>query len=93
MPGEDELIEGQQKFQEGLRTILEVLPIITTFTVRVESGDTLWTLASRFFNDGQRWRELYLMNIDIITRYQSYHNSMPGPDMIYPGQDLRVWAI
>lgn len=93
MPGEKELIEAQQKFQEGLIGILKVMPIITTYSVTVEPGNTLWGLAKQFFNDGQRWRELYLMNIHIITQHQDYHNSMPGPDMIYPGQTLRVWAI
>lgn len=93
MPGEDELIEAQRKFWDGLKTILEVLPIITTFTVAVEPTDTLWSLAKKYLGDGQRWRELYLYNIDVITKYQNWHNAMPGPNMIFPSAELRCWSI
>ncbi len=93
MPGEDELIEAQNQFWASLKTILEVLPIITTFTAAVEEGDTLWSLAQKYLGDGQRWRELYLYNIDTITRRQNTHNAGPGPDMIFPGAELRYWAI
>jgi nucleoid-associated protein YgaU len=93
MPGEDELIEAQQKFRDGLKTILEVLPVITTHTTPVVEGDTLWSLSQKYLGDGQRWRELYLYNIDTITRRQDTHNALPGPDMIFPGAELRYWAF
>ncbi|MBK6636388.1 MAG: LysM peptidoglycan-binding domain-containing protein [Rhodocyclaceae bacterium] len=44
----------------------------------VVSGDTLWSLASKFLKDPYRWNELFKQNKDTIK----------NPNLIYPGQVL-----
>lgn len=46
----------------------------------VAAGDTLWAIADAFYGDGALWPRLYEANRDILT----------NPDLIYPGQELRV---
>ena len=48
----------------------------------VNRGDTLWGLAVRYLNDGPRWQEIYDLNGSSIT----------DPDLILPGQRLRLPA-
>ncbi len=48
----------------------------------VNRGDTLWSLAVRYLNDGPRWQEIYDLNGSSIT----------DPDLILPGQRLRLPA-
>ncbi len=48
----------------------------------VNRGDTLWGLAVRYLNDGPRWREIYDLNGSSIT----------DPDLLLPGQTLRLPA-
>lgn len=43
---------------------------------------TLWDIAERHLGSGYRWREIYNMNRDKIN----------NPDLIYPGQRLRIPA-
>ncbi|MEB3236443.1 MAG: LysM peptidoglycan-binding domain-containing protein [Candidatus Sericytochromatia bacterium] len=49
-------------------------------TIRVRRGDSLWVLARKHLGSGKRWRTLYRMNRDLIAR----------PELIYPGQKLRL---
>ncbi len=95
MPGEDELLEAKAKLTGALADIFNVFNnFLTTREVPVEKGDTLWGLAVKHLGDGQRWREIYLCNLDTIFRYQKIYNDMQGdPDMIYEGQTLRVLAF
>ena len=46
----------------------------------VKKGDTLWKIAQRLFGDGERWREIYERNRNIIR----------DPNLIYEGQALNV---
>ena len=46
----------------------------------VAAGDCLWAISDRFLGAGWKWRELYVLNQDII----------PSDGFIYPGQKLRV---
>jgi nucleoid-associated protein YgaU len=46
----------------------------------VESGDTLSSIAEQFLGDAQRWRAIFQANRDQIE----------DPDVIFPGQVLRV---
>lgn len=50
-----------------------------TYTVR--RGDSLWLIAKRFLGSGNRWREIYNLNRNVIGR---------DPNKIYPGQVLRL---
>lgn len=46
----------------------------------VERGDTLWEIADRAYGDGETWPRIY----------QSNRAQIVDPDLIYPGQELRV---
>ena len=46
----------------------------------VEPGDTLSKLAQKYYNDKNRWKLIYRAN----------RNSINNPDIIYPGQVLRI---
>lgn len=52
--------------------------ILTTYTV--QSGDTLWKIAVKFFGNGNEWRKIYEANKDILS----------SPDRIYAGQILKI---
>ncbi|MBS1201571.1 MAG: peptidoglycan-binding protein [Chromatiaceae bacterium] len=51
-------------------------------TYVVQPGDTLWSIAGRFLEDPWRWREVWHSNKDL-----------PNPDLIYPGDVLRVSMV
>ena len=46
----------------------------------VEVGNTLWDLAERFMGDPFQWRAIWDANRETI----------PNPDLIYPGQVIRI---
>jgi nucleoid-associated protein YgaU len=94
MPGEDELIKGQQELAAGLKHIFEVFNnYLTTTMIQIEPGDTLWKLAETHLGDGQRWRELYFLNLDRLTIAQDAHHAIMSPNLIYAGNNLRVFAF
>lgn len=94
MPGEDKLIRSQQQFAEGIKGILEVLGNqLPSLVITVAPGNTLWQLAAMHLSDGQRWREIYAMNLDIVSKHQDQHHAVSGPDMIYPGAELRILTL
>lgn len=49
-------------------------------TYVVVNGDSLSKIAKREYGDAQQWRRIYEANRDIIK----------DPDLIYPGQQLKV---
>jgi hypothetical protein len=49
-------------------------------TVEVQRGDTLWELSGRHLGDPARWPRLHDLNRDRVS----------NPDLIFPGQELRV---
>lgn len=51
-------------------------------TYTVQSGDSLWRIASRDLGSGTRWSEIYDLNRDVIS----------DPDRIYIGQELQLPA-
>ena len=50
----------------------------TTYTV--QSGDTLWDIAVKFYKDGTKYTKIFNANKDILK----------DPDHIYPGQVLKI---
>ena len=51
-----------------------------TRTYTVKSGDCLWRIAQKFLGRGSRYTEIYNLNRDKIS----------NPNLIYPGQVLRI---
>ncbi len=46
----------------------------------VSAGNTLWDLAERFYGDPFQWRTIWEANLETI----------PNPDLIFPGQVIRI---
>ena len=55
-------------------------PVTTGRTYVVVSGDSLSKIAKREYGDAQKWPKIYEANRNIIK----------DPDLIYPGQELRI---
>lgn len=55
-----------------------VAPTAQSYTVLW--GDSLWRIAEKFYGDGQRWRDLYRANSDIIA----------DPRLIRTGWELEI---
>ena len=49
-------------------------------TYTVKKGDSLSKIAKRVYGDAQQWRKIHEANRDIID----------NPDLIYPGQVLKL---
>jgi nucleoid-associated protein YgaU len=56
----------------------EATPASRTYVV--VKGDSLSKIAKREYGDGNKWRRIYEANKNIIK----------DPDLIYPGQELRI---
>jgi hypothetical protein len=94
MPGEDQLIRGKQELAAGLKDIYQVMGnYLTTQMIEVKPGETLWHLAVTYLGDGQRWRELYMLNLDRMIVSQDQHRATTTPDLIYAGNLLRILLI
>ncbi len=46
----------------------------------IEKGDTLWAVAKKYLGDGARYTEIFEANREVIK----------DPDLIYPGQKIRI---
>ena len=46
----------------------------------IQSGDTLWAIASKFLGNGSKYTEIFEANREVIK----------DPDLIYPGQKIRI---
>jgi nucleoid-associated protein YgaU len=55
-------------------------PAGSVHTYVVVKGDSLSKIAGRQYGDAQKWRRIYEANRDLIK----------DPDLIYPGQQLRI---
>jgi LysM repeat protein len=55
---------------------------------KVVKGDSLWLIAHRLLDNGNRWKEIYNLNKSLIdTRNKGTGNPS---HTIYPGQELRI---
>lgn len=59
------------------------LPIVDPLarTYRLRQGDTLWSLSSRFYGNGQRWRDIVTANPAIIA---DIHSMAIGTTIVIP---------
>lgn len=63
-------------------TVVETNPASTPSISEyiVKSGDTLYTIAKEFYSDSQKWNIIYESNKD----------SIENPDLIRPGQKIKI---
>jgi nucleoid-associated protein YgaU len=66
---------------------------LTTRVIDIAPGDTLWSLAKAHLGNGQRWRELYFLNLDQTLKAQETHKGKMTPDLIYSSNTLRIFAF
>lgn len=70
----DQLITMEQISEENEREIPEEI------FYTIEKGDTLWAIATKFYDDGSKYPHIVDANIEVIK----------NPDLIYPGQAIRI---
>ena len=58
--------------------VVVAAPEPTFYTI--QQGDSLWKIASAHYGDGNKWNALFEANREVIK----------DPDLIYPGQQIRV---
>jgi nucleoid-associated protein YgaU len=46
----------------------------------IEKGDSLWKIAAHYYGDGNKWKQLFEANKEVIL----------DPDKIFPGQKIRI---
>jgi len=60
----------------------------------IQPGDSLWSLAAKHLGDPFRWKEIWRVNHDAITkaqlRYPEARRNMRGPDWIFDGDTLII---
>jgi len=77
-------VKGVEKVNDDGLTVkpapveAEPEPEFTFYTIK--SGDTLWKISSNFYGNGAKWNTLFEENREVIQ----------NPDLIYPGQVIRV---
>ncbi|KPK39610.1 MAG: hypothetical protein AMJ78_08260 [Omnitrophica WOR_2 bacterium SM23_29] len=49
-------------------------------TYKVQKGDTLQKISTKFYGTTKKWRKIFLANQD----------KLKSPDKVYPGQMLRI---
>jgi len=69
-----QLITMEQISEENVREIPEEI------FYTIEKGDTLWAIATKYYDDGSKYTHIVEANIEVIK----------DPDLIYPGQTIRI---
>jgi len=49
----------------------------------IEKGDTLWAIATKYYDDGSKYKDIVEANLEVIK----------DADLIYPGQSIRIPEI
>ncbi len=70
----DQLLTMEQISQENVREIPEEI------FYSIEKGDTLWAIATKFYDDGSKYTHIVDANLEVIK----------NADLIYPGQAIRI---
>jgi len=70
----EQLITMEQISEENVREIPEEI------FYTIEKGDTLWAIASKYYDDGSKYTHIVDANIEVIK----------NPDLIYAGQVIRI---
>ncbi len=70
----DQLVTMEQISEENVREIPEEI------FYTIEKGDTLWGIATKFYDDGSKYTHIVDANIEVIK----------DADLIYPGQAIRI---
>lgn len=73
---------GEQPSQPS-QPVLQSEQTPTFWWYPVESGDSLWKLAAKFFGDGTKWFEIFNLNMDRIN----------DPANLPPGLELRIPGV
>jgi nucleoid-associated protein YgaU len=70
----DQLITMEQISEENVREIPEEI------FYTIAKGDTLWGIATQFYDDGSKYPHIVEANLEVIK----------NADLIYPGQAIRI---
>jgi len=70
----DQLVTMEQIAQENVREMPEEI------FYTIAKGDTLWAIASKFYDDGSKYPHIVEANLEVIK----------NADLIYPGQAIRI---
>ena len=70
----DQLITMEQISEENVREIPEEI------FYTIAKGDTLWAIATKFYDDGSKYTHIVDANLEVIK----------NADLIYPGQAIRI---
>jgi len=70
----DQLVTMEQIAQENVREMPEEI------FYTIAKGDTLWAIASKFYDDGSKYPHIVEANLEVIK----------DADLIYPGQAIRI---
>jgi len=70
----EQLVTLEQISEENVREIPEEI------FYTIIKGDTLWAIATKYYDDGSKYTHIVDANIEVIK----------DPDLIYPGQTIRI---
>ncbi|CAA6822306.1 MAG: Unknown protein [uncultured Sulfurovum sp.] len=70
----EQLVTLEQISEENVRDIPEEI------FYSIVKGDTLWAIATKFYDDGSKYTHIVDANIEVIK----------DADLIYPGQSIRI---
>lgn len=70
----DQLVTMAQISEENVAEIPEEI------FYSIEKGDTLWAIATKFYDDGSKYTHIIDANLEVIK----------NADLIYPGQTIRI---
>jgi nucleoid-associated protein YgaU len=70
----EQLVTLEQISEENIREIPEEI------FYSIEKGDTLWAIATKFYDDGSKYTHIVDANLEVIK----------NADLIYPGQAIRI---